>query len=125
MSTALFTEFFQKVFFVWLIIVIVQVVCGWRLFEMAGHKGWECLIPLYGSYAFCEIVYGTGWLFALQLIPWVGVVFSLKFALDAALAYGRTRLFGVGMFFISIVFYPMLAFSSDTTYEGPVPFLKK
>ena len=37
--------------------VILMFAAQWRLFTKAGEPGWKCLIPFYGAYTWCKIVW--------------------------------------------------------------------
>jgi uncharacterized membrane protein len=101
------------VFFV--IVFVISIVVGWKLFEKAGRPGWEVLIPIYGSYVFIVHVLklSAAW-FWLQLIPIVNIFVALILMFlspfKCAENFGKSA--GFGLLLLPIVFYPILAFGS-------------
>lgn len=93
--------------------IILSFVCYWILFTKAGEKGWKCLIPIYNAYVGFKIWLGIGWIFLLMLIPFVNVVVFVVLELKIALAYNKSSLFGVGLIFLPLIFYSILAFGKS------------
>lgn len=108
---------------VWLISMLVAVlliVCLWKLFAKAGKPGWAAIIPIYNVIVMLEIVGRPIWWIALMFIPFVNFVIDIILILDFAKAYGKSAGYGVLMLFFPYIMYPVLAFSKDTHYVGPV-----
>ena len=42
-----------------LAVSILMIIAQWRLFTKAGEAGWKCLIPFYGQYTWCKIVWSA------------------------------------------------------------------
>lgn len=60
------------------IILIVSLLIGlYKIFEKAGRKGWEALIPGYNLYVWLVIVDKPWWWLILLLIPGVNVIMYL------------------------------------------------
>ena len=66
-----------------------------------------------------EIAWGSGAKMFLSLIPFVGFIFPLICNVKLAKAFGKGTGFGIGIIFLPIIFYPILAFSKDSEYIGP------
>jgi hypothetical protein len=103
---------------IYLAIVVLLIAAAWRIFTKAGEAGWKCLIPIYNIIVLLRIVGRQWWWILLMLIPIVGIVVWLIVSLDLAKSFGRGGGFGVGLFFLSFVFGPILGFGS-ATYAGP------
>jgi hypothetical protein len=59
--------------------------------------------------------------FIFLFIPILNIVAVFKIYIALAKAFGKTTGFAIGMIFLSIIFFPILAFS-DATYGGaPAP----
>ena len=111
----------------WLIIVVLLpilaawlaiVVGTWKLFVKAGRHGWESLIPFWILIALCAIA-GRPWWWSLAIfVPILNLVFLCALALDIAKAFGKPPIYGVGLFLIPWIMYPVLGFS-DARYLGP------
>ena len=39
-----------------LVMFVLQVIAGWKIFAKAGEPGWKSLIPIYNTYIFYKIV---------------------------------------------------------------------
>lgn len=96
-----------------LIVSLLIVVSTWVVFEKAGHSGWKSMIPIYNVYILLVISGKPGWWLILLLIPFVGTVFYLLAMLDLAKNFGRSALFGVGLCFLPMIFFPLLAFGGS------------
>jgi len=90
----------------------------WKTFTKAGKPGWAVLVPIYNLIVLTEIVGRPFWWAIMMLIPCVGAVFFLLISLDLAKSFGKGSGFGVGLFLLGIVFFPILGFG-DAVYQGP------
>ena len=105
----------------------------WKVFEKAGKESWKGLIPIYQFYVIIEIVGRPTWWFwiiaasyigmlipVLNFIAWIPLfVMILLVALDMARCFGKSNGFGIGLWLLSFVFYPILGFG-DARYLGPL-----
>ena len=53
-----------------LVVAVLMMIAGWKIFEKAGEKGWKILIPIYDIYIFFKIV---------KMEKWFWVAFALSF----------------------------------------------
>jgi hypothetical protein len=95
---------------VYLAVIVLEVIAGWKVLEKAGQPGWGIFVPIYNLYLICKIADRPGWTLILLLIPIVNIVICLFVALDIAKAFARSPAFGFGLFFLGFVFIPMLGF---------------
>lgn len=94
------------------------IIAGqWIIFTKAGQAGWKSLVPFYNMYILMIISGKPGWWMFLLLIPLVGAVIFLLAMLSLAKKFGKKELFGVGLFLLPMIFFPLLAFGS-AEYEG-------
>ncbi len=101
-----------------LAIVAFFLAVMWKIFEKAGKPGWAAIIPIYNIIVLLQIVGRPIWWILLLLIPVVNVVVGFLLALDLSRSFGHDLAFALGLFFLGFIFYPVLAFGSDT-YRGP------
>ena len=101
-----------------LAIVAFFLAVMWKIFEKAGKPGWAAIIPIYNIIVLLEIVGRPVWWIVLLLIPIVNIVVGFLLALDLSRSFGHDLAFALGLFFLGFLFYPILAFGSDT-YRGP------
>lgn len=104
---------------VYMAMLVVMVVAGWKIFEKAGEEGWKVLIPFYNTYTLFQIAGRNGWGFLLLFVPFVNLVVGIMLAIDLAKHFGKSVAFGIfGLVFFSIIGTLMLAFGS-AKYVGP------
>lgn len=107
-------------FGVTILIVLVFIIAGWRLFSKAGKPGWAIIIPFYNLYIYTQIIQRPGWWILLYFsiaIPAVGalalVFLSIVDQLRLAKVFGRSAGFGAGLILLGWIFFPILAFSGS------------
>jgi len=93
------------------------IVSMWKVFEKAGQPGWGILIPIYNIYLFLVIAGKPGWWLILYFIPLVNFVIGIIVSIDIAKNFGKDAAFGIGLAFLGIIFYPILAFG-DAQYQA-------
>ena len=103
-----------------ILVVLVFIIAGWRLFSKAGKPGWAIIVPFYNLYIYTQIIKRPGWWILLYFsiaIPTVGalglVFLSIIDQLRLAKVFGRSAGFGVGLILLGWVFFPILAFSKS------------
>jgi hypothetical protein len=102
-----------------LIVLIIVVVGGWKVFEKAGQPGWAILIPIFNAYILLKIAGRPGWWLLLWFIPLVNIVIAIVVAIDIAKAFGQSAVFGfVLIFLLGGIGYLILGFG-DYRYVGP------
>jgi hypothetical protein len=95
---------------IYIALVLFVIVSLWKVFVKAGQPGWGILIPIYNIYLLLQIAGRPGWWLILYLIPFVNLVIGIIVAIDIAKNFGKETIFGVGLFFLGFIFYPILAF---------------
>lgn len=115
------TDFFMVYGIVILIIAIISVIANWMIFKKANKPGWASIVPIYNIVVQYQIVKMNPLLILLYLIPFVNIVaaFVLTIVVSVKLAhvFGKGTLFGLGLIFLPVIFYPILAFGK-AQYEG-------
>lgn len=101
---------------IWLAIVIVVIAGVWKTFVKAGRPGWGCLIPIYNLYLMITIAGRPAWWIILFLVPVVNLIVAIILGIDIAKKFGKGTGFGLGLTFLSFIFYPILGFG-DATYS--------
>ncbi len=102
---------------VYLAVAVLGIVAMWKIFEKAGEPGWAAIIPFYNLYVLFKITWGNGWKFLFLLIPIANFVFLIITMVKLAKAFGKSGGFAVGLIFLSVIFYCILAFG-DAQYIG-------
>ena len=91
---------------------VLVFVGAWKTFAKAGQPGWGAIIPIYNVYLMCLIAGRPGWWTILFFIPLVNIVISVMIAIEMAHNFGKGTGFGVGLFLLGFIFYPILGFGS-------------
>ncbi len=128
--------------FVFLISFVLPILAEWKIFEKAGEPGWTSLIPIYSSYMIYKIAWEPKYFFiqlgvsftavlltimnppAIVLLIFVlaialtSLVLQFLLCLQLASAFNHSSLFGIGLFFLELIFKLILAFDSSD-YQGP------
>ena len=101
-----------------LAIIIFLIASIWKVFTKAGQPGWASIIPIYNIIVMLQIVGRPWWWILLLLIPIVNLVIFIIISIDMAKSFGKGAGFGIGLFLLGIIFYPILGFG-NATYQGP------
>lgn len=104
---------------VWIAVAVLSIVALWKIFDKAGEPGWAAIIPFYNLYVLFKITWGSGWKFLLLLIPIANFVIAIITMVKLAKAFGKSGGFAVGLIFLSVIFYCILAFDSSTYIGVP------
>ena len=103
---------------VYLAVLVLLIAAEWVIFAKAGKPGWAAIIPIYGTIVLLQIVGRPVWWFILLLIPFVGIVVGIIVINDLSKSFGHKIGFTLGLLFLSIIFFPILAFGGSQ-YVGP------
>lgn len=107
---------FLFTFIAWIIVTIAK----YKIFEKAGIEGWKAIIPYYNAYVLtCELAGKDIVTFVLHFIPLANIYAAVVTNIALAKSFGKDEGYGIGLTFLRVVFYPMLAFSKSATYIGP------
>lgn len=104
-------------FFFMLILLAVIIISNWKIYEKAGKPGWASIVPIYNQMVLAEIggkqsVWGL-----LPLIPYIGIIWTIWLTNRMAKSFGKDVGFTLGLIFLPLIFYPILAFG-DSEYVG-------
>lgn len=96
---------------------LFMLVTWWKICSKAGQPGWSIFIPFYNIYVMLKIAGKPGWWMLLLFIPIVNIIISILVPLCIAQNFGKGGWFGLGLLFLPVIFYPMLAFGR-AEYQG-------
>jgi hypothetical protein len=99
--------------FLGLALGVLAIVALWKIFQKAGEPGWAAIVPFYNLYVLFKITWGNGWKFLFLLIPIANIVFAIITMVKLAKAFGKSGGFAVGLIFLSVIFYCILAFDQS------------
>lgn len=107
-----------------LIVVFLFCVVLIFIFKKAGKEWWKALIPIYNTIVLLEIVRKPWWWFLLLFIPIVNFIILVMITFELSRAFGHGTGFGLGLFFLPFIFYPILAFGSSKYVYGNPPIVQ-
>jgi len=99
------------------VVFIVSMVSLWRMYEKAGQSGWVGLIPILNLFGLLKMIGKPFWwivLYIPPLTPFTHFVVTVM----VARRFGKSALFGVGMYFFPMIFVPMIGLG-NARYLGP------
>ena len=132
------------------LIIIIDLVSGYKCFLKADIDGWKALIPFYNKYMYCMIATGDSnlsWTYvilsgigiscnlisrvSLSELAIVSSLFSfisaiillcigIKINYRFAKAYGKSEAFSIAYIFFSTILGLIIAFDTNTQYIGPI-----
>lgn len=102
---------------VWIIAMaasVFMIISMWKVFKKLGKPGWAAIVPFYNVYVLCcEIAEKQWWYILLLCVP-LANIYAMYVIYDAvAKKFGKDTGYTIGMIFLPIVFFPMLAFSKN------------
>lgn len=98
--------------------IVFWIATMWKVNEKGGKPGWAAVVPIYNEVVLLQLAGKSGWWFLLYLIPLVNVVIYFIARIDLAKSFGRGVGFGLGLIFLPVIFFPILAWD-DPEYVGP------
>lgn len=97
-----------------LVVSVVILIAGWKVFTKAKKPGWAIFIPLYNIYTLLKIVGRPGWWLIWYFIPFANIVVHIIVSLDFAKSFKRSGAFGIFfLFFFPIIGYLILGFGKS------------
>lgn len=98
---------------IYLVVIAFFVICSIKIFQKAGRKWWEAIIPIYSTYVLLQIIKRPGWWLLLFFVPLVNIVVAIIVSIDLAKVFGKDTVFAIlGLIIFGFVGYPILAFGS-------------
>jgi Family of unknown function (DUF5684) len=98
------------------VVAVVEIAAFWRIFTKAGEPGWASIVPLYNIWVLLRIAGKPGWWLILVFVPLVNIVIGIIETVELAKAFGKSGGFAVGLIFLPVIFYPVLAWG-DAQYQ--------
>lgn len=92
---------------------LVITVSMWKIFTKAGKAGWASLIPFYNTIVMLEVGKLPIWFIVLNFIPTVNIFVTFLIVIKMGEAFGKSKRFILGMLFLPLIFYPILAFGKS------------
>lgn len=102
---------------IWIISIafsVFMIISMWKVFKKLGKPGWAAIVPFYNVYVLCcEIAEKQWWYILLLCVP-IANLYAMYVIYDViAKKFGKDTGFTIGMIFLPIIFFPILAFSKN------------
>lgn len=120
MENALGLFILLGILFVYLLVIAVMAFSLWRIFVKAWRPGWAALIPIYNLVVLLEMTNKPIWWIVFFFIPFANIVVAVLMSIALAESFGKSAGFGIGLAFLGLIFFPLLAFG-DAEYQGGRP----
>ena len=101
--------------------LVIQGLLLMGVFKKAGYPAWAAFVPIYNAVILCLIGGKAWWWVILLAIPLVGFILWIILAIAIAERFGKGTGFGIGLAFLSIIFFPILGYGSATYQGAPAP----
>jgi hypothetical protein len=103
----------------YVVLIGLVIAAKWAIFVKAGEPGWAAIVPIYDTIVLLRIVgKPEWWVILIYFVPCVNLVIILIVFVELAKVFGKSGGFAVGLIFLGIIFWPMLAWG-DAQYIGP------
>ena len=99
----------------WLAFIVAMIASGWKIFTKAKLPGWGILVPIYNVYLQFKLAGHPNWAWWL-LLPPVAAILLIVANFKIAKKFGKGTGFALGLWFLPIIFYPILAWG-DAQYQ--------
>lgn len=103
------------------IIILSYFISLWKLFEKAGRKNWEALIPVYNIIVWLRITRKPWWWALLLVFPGVNILMLMVMNVNLATVFGQRKFTdGLAAVLLPFIYLPYIAFKPEVKYAGPV-----
>lgn len=108
------------------ILIICYFISFWKIFEKAGRKPWEGIVPFYNIFIWLKIIKKPWWWLFLLLFPGVNVLMIIVMNVNIANVFGK-RSFTDSLLMIAVPFLylPYIGYTAEVKYVGPIEKKKR
>lgn len=100
------------------IFVVGQFAGMWATFKKADQPGWAAIVPIYNLYIMLKIGGSEWWwLLIIFFIPILNIYAMYKMFAGVSKTFGHGPGTALGLWFLGVIFWPLLGFSNDQ-YRG-------
>ena len=113
--TLVFSGVMFAVFFVSILLAIISLVAMIKVYKKLGLPGWGAIVPIYGQWILLKAVDLPGWLSILPVANGIAIIVA-NYRLAGK--FGKSAGFGLGLVFLTPIFYMILGFGKDKVIDG-------
>lgn len=96
-----------------LLMLLLTLFSLGKIYKKANRSAISAWIPIYNILVLLEIVNLPKWYIFLLLIPIVNIFIGIKVYFTLTKLFRRSKSFAIGMLFLPVIFYPILAFGNS------------
>lgn len=93
--------------------VLLVLAAMWKVFDRAGEPGWAVIVPIYNMYVLTKVAQVSALWIVAMFIPLLNIIAGFVISNGVAKRFGKSSGFGIGLFLLPFLFYPMLAWGDD------------
>lgn len=103
-----------------LLFVVLSFIGLYLIFQKAGRKGWEALVPFYNFYIWLKIIKKPLWWYIFIIMPFINVFTLLLMVVEILKCFGKEGLGAQALGVIFPFFYlPYLGIAKNEVYTHP------
>lgn len=103
-----------------LLFVVLSFIGLYLIFQKAGRKGWEALVPFYNFYIWLKIIKKPLWWYIFIIMPFINVFTLLLMVVEVLKCFGKEGLGAQALGVIFPFFYlPYLGIAKNEVYTHP------
>lgn len=91
---------------------VLTITSQWRIFRKAEKPPYHSFIPFLNVLRLVKIAQKPLYWIVLLLIPPINIIVAFLLSLSIATSFDKKPSFGIGLFFLPFIFYPILGFGS-------------
>jgi signal peptidase I len=109
----------QLIFLIPLLFTL-PTIFAWKVFEKAGRKGWETLVPYYNLFVFLKIIKKPMWWMILLFFPFLNVFMYLLMLVEVVKCFKKFSLWEqLFVVILPFIYLPYLGWSKKETFIDP------
>jgi len=108
-------------FTAWLVVILViqgiHFLGTWKLYQKAGRKPWEAIVPIYNGIVLMQIINRPKWWVILLFIPVINLIMFPVVWVETSRSFGKNSTIDTILSIFSLGFYAYyLNYAADVTY---------
>src|SRR5690554_3399232 len=88
-----------------LIVQVVHFLGTWKLYQKAGRKPWEALIPIYNGIVLMQIINRPKWYVILLFVPIVNLLMFPVVWVETIRSFGKNKTLDTWLVLLTLGFY--------------------
>jgi signal peptidase I len=96
---------FTEWFIVILVVQVIHFLGTWKLYQKAGKKAWEAIVPIYNALILMQIINRPKWWVILLFIPVINLIMFPVIWVETSRSFGKNTFFDTCLSIFSLGFY--------------------